>query len=72
MTYSYGFKVTGKTTDGKSLSKSFSDVNSNFCANQVIADGFAEKFVKLYDSGTTLSSVDKISHKVYEVTATAA
>lgn len=69
--YSYNFKVSGKFADGTSMSKTFSKIDGNFCAAQNIADNFATAYVKLFDTGTTVTSVDKISHKEFETSATA-
>ena len=71
MKYSYNLKVSGKFADGSSMSKTFNKIDANFCAAQNIAELFATAYVKLFDTGTKLTAVDKISHKEFEVTATA-
>ena len=67
-TTTYQIKLGGKTSDGKNLSKSFASV-SEF--SQENATTLNTKVVKLYDSGTTLTSATHTTNVKYDTSATA-
>ena len=64
-------RFSGKTSSGSALTKTIANVGSTLVPSATEAQSLASKIVKLYDTGTSITSVHEVLDKKMDTEAIA-